>query len=147
MDNTPTLRFDGCIATNIEEAYRHLEQVYARLIDPLGLSILEWYTLRALYGEDGVSASRLARAVCRHPSSMTALLDRMEGKNLLRREIDIEDRRSVRVFLTAQGRAYEPPIRAVTEQLGHLTDGLITPEQMATFQYVLSVLQSVPLPD
>ena len=59
------------MATNIEQAYRHLEQLYDRLISPLGLNLLEWYTLRALYEEDGLSASHLAGLVCRHPSSMT----------------------------------------------------------------------------
>lgn len=147
MDETPALRFDGCMATNIEQVYRHLEQVYERLIDPLGLSVLEWYALRALYAEDGVSASQLAHLVCRHPSSMTALLDRMEEKELLRRQVDEHDRRSVRVFLTDRGRALEPEIRSVIGRVDHLLDEFITPEQLETFLYVLCVLQNIPVPE
>jgi DNA-binding MarR family transcriptional regulator len=89
MDEHPLpLRFDGCLATNLEQAFRHLEQVYERLIAPTGLSLLEWYVLRALYEQDGLTASHLAALVCRHPSSMTAVLDRMEAKGLLRRQVD-----------------------------------------------------------
>jgi DNA-binding MarR family transcriptional regulator len=146
MNEEPKLRFDGCMATNIEQAYRHLEQVYERLINPLGLSILEWYALRALYDEDGVSASHLSHLVCRHPSSMTALLDRMERKRLLRREVDADDRRSVRVFLTDAGRALQPRVRAIADKLDHQLSDLITPQQLETFHYVLGVLQNVPLP-
>ncbi len=142
----PALRFDGCLATNIEQTYRHLEQVYEQLVSVLGLSVLEWYALRALYREDGLSASRLACDVCRHPSSMTALLDRMEEKRLLRREIDPDDRRSVRVFLTDQGRAYQPQVEAVAAQVDTLLNDLVTPDQFASFQYVLSVLQNVQVP-
>ncbi|NLX11804.1 MAG: MarR family transcriptional regulator [Chloroflexi bacterium] len=145
MNDTPSLRFDGCLATNIEQAYRHLEQVYERLISPLGLNILEWYALRALYAEDGMSASHLAQLVCRHPSSMTALLDRMEERGLLRREVDLQDRRSVRIFLTDQGRAHEGQVHRVAQQLNDLLSHLVTPEQLETFHTVLSVLQSVPL--
>jgi len=141
------LRFDGCAATNIEQAYRHLEQVYERLITPLGLSVLEWYALRALYADDGVTASHLAQVVCRHPSSMTALLDRMEEKGLLRRQVDAEDRRSVRIFLTEQGRACQPQVEAAAAQLDHLLDELVTPEQMDAFRYVLGVLQNIPIPE
>ena len=142
-ETTRPLRFDGCIATNIEQTYRHLEQVYERLIAPTGLNVLEWYALRALYEEDGLSASRLAALVCRHPSSMTALLNRMEQRGLLRREVDPADRRSVRVFLTAQGRAQRPHVEQVAAQLDRLFKERITPEQLDTFLHVLGVLQSI----
>jgi DNA-binding MarR family transcriptional regulator len=138
-----TLRFDGCMATNIEQTYRHLEQVYERLIGPLGLNITEWYVLRALYDEDGLSASRLALLVCRHPSSITALLDRMEERNLLRREIDAQDHRSVQIFLTEQGRTLQPRVEAAADRLNRLLADQVTPEQMQTFQYVLGVLRNV----
>ncbi len=82
------------MATNLEEAYPRLEHVYERLIAPIGLSVLEWYALRALYADNGVTASHLAQAECRHPSSMTALLDRMEEKGLVSRAVDAHDRRS-----------------------------------------------------
>jgi DNA-binding MarR family transcriptional regulator len=147
MEDFPPLRFDGCLATNIEQAYRHLEQVYERLVGSLGLGVLEWYVLRALYEQDGLSASRLACAVCRHPSSITALLDRMEEKNLLRRETDADDRRSVRIFLTDQGRACRSQVETVAAQIDRLLDDLVAPEQLATFQYVLSILQNVPVPE
>jgi DNA-binding MarR family transcriptional regulator len=147
MNDPLALRFDGCMATNIEQAYRHLEQVYDRLIGPLGLNILEWYALRALYGDDGMSASHLAQIVCRHPSSMTALLDRMEEKGLLRRVMDAHDRRSVRIFLTDEGRRVQPQVQTIADHLSHLVDQLITPEQIETFQYVLSVLQNIELPE
>jgi len=147
MDEATPLRFDGCMATNVEAAFRHLEQVYEHLIAPLGLNILEWYALRALYGEDGQTASRMAALVCRHPSSMTALLDRMEEKDLLRRQVDPNDRRSVRVLLTDQGRAFRPRVERVVEQLDAVMGGLVTREQMDAFFHVLTVLQNVPLPD
>ncbi|MCL4238383.1 MAG: MarR family transcriptional regulator [Anaerolineae bacterium] len=144
-ETTRPLRFDGCIATNIEQTYRHLEQVYERLIAPTGLNVLEWYALRALYEEDGLSASRLAALVCRHPSSMTALLDRMEQRGLLRRAVDPADRRSVRIFLTAQGRARRPQVERAAAQLDLLFKDLVTPEQLDTFLHVLSVLQNIHL--
>ncbi|MGQ9850617.1 MAG: MarR family winged helix-turn-helix transcriptional regulator [Aggregatilineaceae bacterium] len=137
------LRFEGCLATNLEQAYRHLEQVYERLITPSGLTVLEWYVLRALYEQDGLSASHLAALVCRHPSSMTTLLDRMEEKGLLRREMDAADRRSVRIFLTAQGRACRPQVEAVAERLDRLIKDSLSPEQLDTFRRVLGVLQTL----
>ncbi len=138
---SPPLRFAGCVVTNIEQAYRNLERVYEHMIAPLGLNVLEWYALRALYRQDGLSASHLAAQVCRHPSSMTALLDRMEQKGLVRRKIAPEDRRSVRIFLTDQGQALRERVLTVAERLEHLLDEQISPDDMRVFLHVLSVLQ------
>jgi DNA-binding MarR family transcriptional regulator len=107
MNDPLALRFDGCMATNIEQAYRHLEQVYERLIGPLGLNVLEWYALRALYAEDGLSASSWPDRM--PPPPMTAL-DRMEKRIAAPRD-GFQDRRSVRVFLTDQGRRVQPQVR------------------------------------
>jgi DNA-binding MarR family transcriptional regulator len=107
---------------------------------------LEWYALRALYVDDGMSASHLALTVCRHPSSMTALLDRMEQKSLLCRQMDADDRRSVRVFLTDEGRALQPQVQAVADRLNCLLETHVTPDQMDAFHHVLSILQNVQVP-
>ncbi len=139
------LRFDGCLATNLEQAFRHLEQVYERLIAPTGLTLLEWYVLRALYEQDGLTASHLAALVCRHPSSMTAVLDRMEEKELLSRQVDAADRRVVHVFLTERGRAFRPQVEAVAAHLDRAITQSLSDEQLATFRYVLSVLQNIEL--
>jgi len=146
MSEPVPLRFDGCVATNLEEAYRRLEQVYERLIAPIGLSVLEWYALRALYGNDGATASHLAQAVCRHPSSMTALLDRMEEKGLVSRAVDPHDRRSVRVHLSDAGRAMRARVETAADHLNALIGEHITAQQLDTFLYVLSVLQTFEVP-
>ena len=146
MNDPASLRFDGCVATNLEEAYRRLEHVYEHLIAPIGVSVLEWYALRALYAEDGATASHLAQAVCRHPSSMTALLDRMEEKGLVLREIDPHDRRSVHVHLTEAGWQNRDRVEAAADRLHALIGERITAEQLDTFLYVLGVLQSFDMP-
>ncbi len=142
-NSSPSLRFEGCVVTNIEQAYRNLERVYERMVSPLGLNVLEWYALRALYHHDGLSASQLAAQVCRHPSSMTALLDRMEQKGLVRRRVAPEDRRSVQIFLTEQGQALREGVLAVAERLEHLLDDKVAPDEMRVFLHVLSVLQQL----
>lgn len=147
MNEPSQLRFDGCVATNLEEAYRRLEHVYERLIAPIGLSVLEWYALRALYADDGVTASNLAHAICRHPSSLTALLDRMEEKGLVTRAVDPHDRRTVHVHLTPEGWRMQPRVEASADRLNALITDKITSEQLDTFLYILGVLQSFDVPD
>jgi DNA-binding MarR family transcriptional regulator len=76
---------------------------------------------------------------------MTAVLDRMEEKGLLRRQVDATDRRVVHIFLTERGRAYRPQVEALAARLDRLIKEALSDEQLATFRYVLSVLQNIEL--
>src|SRR6185369_13299569 len=79
-------------------------QVYGQVIEPLGLTVIEWYILRALYDQDGQHASELARAVGRAATSFTPILDKLQDrkdkKGLIERRPDPADRRAVRIYLT-----------------------------------------------
>ncbi len=43
-----SLRFAGSIWCNLDIALRNLDQVYGQVIEPLGLTVIEWYILRSL---------------------------------------------------------------------------------------------------
>lgn len=73
----------------------------------------------------GITPGQLARSEHVQPPSMTRTLERLEGKGLLRRDPDPEDRRQVRVFITDDGQTYLERNRQLrtawlTEQLGKL---------------------------
>ena len=56
------LCFGGSVWCNIDIALRCVESIYKQEAEALGLSIIEWYVLRALYEQDGQMPSQLARA-------------------------------------------------------------------------------------
>lgn len=68
------------------------------------LTFSQYITLKRL-SEGEASASELARAADLNPGAMTRLLDRLEEKGFSARVADPEDRRALRVALTASGHA------------------------------------------
>ena len=60
---------------------------------------------------DGLTISELARRCGLENSTMTPLLDELEKRGLAARVRDPEDRRAVRLHLTAQGQEMEPRLR------------------------------------
>ena len=66
----------------------------------------EFQVLAALRRRDPLpmNATELARAAILTSGAMTAVLDRLEERGLLRREIDAEDRRARRITITEKGR-------------------------------------------
>ncbi|WP_295812048.1 MarR family winged helix-turn-helix transcriptional regulator [uncultured Nitratireductor sp.] len=70
-----------------------------------GLRVPEWRILACLSDEDGQMVTQLAQLALIEQSHLTKIVDQMAAKGLVKRRSDERDRRRVRVFLTAAGRA------------------------------------------
>lgn len=81
-----------------------IQALHADLADRLGIQPIALEVLDQLYQQDGQRPSDLANSVGRAATSFTPVLDRMEKAGLIRRKPDMEDRRAVRILLTAEAR-------------------------------------------
>jgi DNA-binding MarR family transcriptional regulator len=81
--------------------------------------------LQALWDKDGLSISDLGEKAHLEKSTMTSLIDRMEGAGLLSREDHPTDRRAYRICLTARGKELEEKLdQVVSRAYKHLTRGI-----------------------
>jgi DNA-binding MarR family transcriptional regulator len=138
-----SLRFSGSVWCNLDIALRNLDQMFGRLIQPLGLTVIEWYILRALYDQDGQHASELARAVGRAATSFTPILDKLQDKGLVERRPDPTDRRAVRIYLTPKGVAQRKAVLNSAEQIDKQIREMFPNGDFEAFQHVLARLQTV----
>jgi DNA-binding MarR family transcriptional regulator len=76
----------------------------AAALEPLGISGREAAVLRAIADRYPVSQGEIARAMNVDRTTMVALIDDLQGKGLVRRRPDPEDRRKNAVELTDAGR-------------------------------------------
>lgn len=139
------LRFDGSVWCNVDVALRNLDQIYRRAVRPLGLTVIEWYILRALYEQDGQHASELARAVGRAATSFTPNIDKLEKKNLIERRPDPGDRRAVRIYLTKHGESRRNKVLQVAKTIDTEIENRFNADNLAIFQDVLATLQTLNL--
>lgn len=79
---------------------------------PLEVSASHWLVVVMLGGGAAASAAELCESLSYDPGAMTRLLDRLEEKGVVRRVRDDDDRRTVRLELTASGKALYPRILA-----------------------------------
>jgi DNA-binding MarR family transcriptional regulator len=123
-----------------QEAYLHLWRTYDRLraledelFGRVGLTAQQYNALRLLRGEHPAALPTLnlaGRLVSRAPD-ITRLLDKLEARGLVRRERPADNRRVVRVAITAAGLALladlDGPVRDChLRQLGHLSADELT---------------------
>ena len=136
------LRFNGSVWCNLDIALRNLDQLFNRAIQPLGLTIIEWYILRALYERDGQHASELARAVGRAATSFTPNLDKLQQKGYVERRPDPTDRRAVHIYLTDLAERHRKEVLSAAKDIDIEVRGLFNREEYETFLNVLAAMQT-----
>lgn len=99
----------------------HLARLLARAIDvelaPLGVTAGQMPTLLALYEEDGLTQRTLRTRVQVEQPTLANTLSRMVRDGLVVRTPDAEDRRLVRLHLTARARRIQPGVVAAAQAI------------------------------
>jgi DNA-binding MarR family transcriptional regulator len=96
------------------------QEMRLRLAD-WDLSVPEFTALAVLKRRPGLSNAQLARRSLVRPQSMNEILVKLEGRGLLRREVDPDHARILRAALTPEGldvlAAAEPAVNAIQDEL------------------------------
>lgn len=86
----------------VNDVARLLRTTFDRRVRDLGLTRSQWWVLNHLFRQDGITQSSLAEILEIEKATLGRLLDRMEAKGLVQRQVDAHDRRAKRVYLTAE---------------------------------------------
>ena len=100
-----------------------------RELAPYDISSSQWAVILNIADGHATTAGEMCRTMRYNPGAMTRLLDRLEGKNFLRRVRTEDDRRTVQLELTSLGKALRPKIiKALVRVLNRLLDGFTKAE-------------------
>ena len=96
------------VGANLSHVVRDVHRSFSRALQSRiashGVSMGQWFFLRALWEEDGLTQRELSQRVgMMEPTTVTAL-NTMEHKGLVERVRNSHDRRKVNIFLTERGR-------------------------------------------
>jgi len=82
---------------------------------PLEISSAQFIVVAMLAASsESLSASDLCKGISYDAGAMTRMLDRLEGKGLIRRHRSTQDRRLMHLELTEEGRAVYPRMREIS---------------------------------
>ena len=92
-----------------------------RELEPFDVTSAQYIIMGNLVYSVAESASGLCKVIAYDPGAMTRMVDRLEAKKLIRRVRSEDDRRSVRLELTEEGKELFPKMRVkVVGVLNHL---------------------------
>ena len=92
-------------AYELRETSRLLLNTLKREIEPHGITLTQYFLLRQLWDEEGINQSELSERLATTQPATVATVDSLEKRRLIKRVRGTDDRRVVRIFLTAKGRA------------------------------------------
>lgn len=90
----------------LRDCSRRFSKALEEVIRPYGIRVGQWYFLRELWAEDGLTQVELSlRAGMSAPTTVVAIRGMVEAGLVVRKPHN-RDRRKVRIFLTREGRRY-----------------------------------------
>jgi DNA-binding MarR family transcriptional regulator len=111
---------DESLGFLIAEAERASKRVLFARIAEHGIRRGGWFVLRTLWEKEGITHRELAQRLGLMETSVLEMVRALEGDGLVTRTRDTQDRRKVRIELTAQGRAIEPALMEVAATVNEL---------------------------
>jgi DNA-binding MarR family transcriptional regulator len=135
------------IVTRIDKIHRHLQTAARASMGEAGLNKEEWKVLMELYASVR-SHGWLCRDLDVSTGAMTNRLDKLEGRGLVRRVPDPQDRRGVLLELTPDGEArLEEYIELGAGRERELLDGLTASDKRELNRLLSKLLVSVQAKD
>ncbi len=94
----------------------HVSGRFSKLVEDNGVTVSEWVALRRLYASESTTARGLVDSLGMTKGAVSKVLDRLEGKKLVRRVADPEDGRAQRLTLTPAGRRLVPALAKLADE-------------------------------
>jgi MarR family transcriptional regulator, organic hydroperoxide resistance regulator len=94
-----------------------LYRKFSDRLEPYGITPFHWLVLCCLWQEDGLPTSEIGEKLQQVGGTLTGVLDRMEERDLVRREKDKSDRRICRIWLTDAGKELRTTLPQISAEL------------------------------
>lgn len=138
---TPPFPLEESVGYQLRLTHRYFAQELQDLLQPHGLPSGMWYFLRVLWEQDGLSQREISQLVGATAPTTVEQLRKMEQRGFIRRVQAPSDKRKIQVFLTEQGRALEPKLLPLAEQVVDTATRGFSPADVEALRAILSRMQ------
>jgi len=134
------MKREETIDFNIKAAWHGISRMYNQQAAKYGGTMSIGFALLNIHTEEGTAATKIAPMMGLEARSLTRLLKSMEEKGLIYRETDKNDKRSVRIMLTKEGRKNKEKARETVLRFNEAVRQEIPEQKLAVF---FDVLQNI----
>lgn len=116
MENNQ-LKLENQICFKIYSAEREITKLYRNLLEELGVTYPQYLVLLVLWEEKSVTVKELGQKLFLDSGTLSPMLKRMEGNNLIERRRSLEDERTVIISLTKKGEELKEKAQCIPSKL------------------------------
>lgn len=107
---------EECIVFLLAKAYQLAHSNMKRHLSPYGLTPVQTLVLEAIRREEGSSATDIGKKLSLDSATLSGVLDRMAERDWVIKEVDKEDKRSLRLYLGDKARIHEDELILARER-------------------------------
>ena len=122
----------------VRDAHRAFQHLLEQRIAPFGVTRGQWYFLRVLWTEDGLSQRELSSRVGMMEPTTVIALQSMEKAGLVRRERSAQDKRKAQVWLTPKAQKLKRRLLPVARRITMRARDGVTKREFARFRDVIA---------
>ena len=126
----------------LQRTTHHTLHALTNALADMNLTAAEINALANLAHRGALNVRELSAETGTRATTLTGVLDRLENRGYLTRELDASDRRSFRLPLTEAGRAAAERVRAAIADLERDALARLSATQIAGFHAVVAALQA-----
>ncbi len=96
--------YEDCIIFLLAKAHQYAQGTFKKRLTPYGLTPIQYLILEALSDHEGISASEIGEKLVLDKATLSGILDRLNEKGWITKEVEAEDRRNLRLLLSDKSR-------------------------------------------
>lgn len=127
------MRREETVDYNIKAAWHAIARMYNQQAMKYDITMSMGFVLLNINSEEGTPATKIAPLMGLEARSLTRLLKSMEEKGLIQRIADKNDKRSVRVYLSREGKKKKEKARDTVLKFNNMVREHISPEKLNSF--------------
>jgi len=120
---------------------RKISRQYSAEFAPYGVTPTQSFVLFDLVSHDGSSVKDIASRIQLDSPAVTGVIDRLVKEELVKRQEDPSDRRSLQIFLTSRGRELAQKLLPMAQEFNRSLQSGLNPDERELFQQILSRLE------
>jgi DNA-binding MarR family transcriptional regulator len=137
------MRKEETIDYHIRAAWHAIARMYNQQAAKYDATMAIGFVLLNIDAEDGTPATKIAPLMGLEPRSLTRILKTLEERGAIYREVDKSDKRSVRIFLTEEGKKARDHSRQTVLRFNEVLRKEIPDEKLNVFFEVIEQINRI----
>jgi MarR family transcriptional regulator, organic hydroperoxide resistance regulator len=137
------MRREETVDHHIKAAWHAISRMYNQQAAAYDATMSMGFVLLTINAEEGTPATKIAPLMGLEARSLTRLLNNMEEQGMISRKADEVDKRSVRVYLTAEGRTRREKAKETVLKFNEAVRELIPQQKLDVFFEVIHTINQV----